>query len=80
MREAQYACITVCQHQTTASGLLWSHTDWTIDKSGHHVHCLSEFYPYAILKQKEIKCDRVQGPNEQTSYGNGPANWQPPFL
>ena len=55
----------------------------TIDKNDHQVHRLSEFYPYAILKPKEINCDRdtwLKDPDEQTLYGNGPANWQPPFL
>ena len=84
MRKAQYARVTVCWHQTVSPvGYLRSHTDRTIDKSDHHVHRLSEFYPYAILKPKEINCDRdtwLKDPDEQTLYGNGPANWQPPFL
>ena len=54
MRKAQYARITVCWRQTTAGGLLRSHTDRTIDKSDHQVHRLSEFYPYAKLNQKKL--------------------------
>ena len=42
----------------TSGGLLRSHIDRTIDKSDHQVYRLSEFYPYAILKPKEINCDR----------------------
>ena len=46
----------------TAGGLLWSHTDRTIDKSDHQnvpasIHRLSQFYPYAKLKPKKINFD-----------------------
>ena len=62
--ELVHAWSTICSHycmsasNCTASGLIQSHTDRTIDKSDHRVYRLSYFYPYTILKPQEINCDR----------------------
>ena len=60
MLKAQYARITVCWHyQTVALVGYYGHIPTGIMTRviKYPVHRLSEFYPYAKLKPKEINCD-----------------------